>query len=259
MFQVLRKNHSLDAGSNGHTELQLFLQRKMRAIGSRRTRILGVKSTWYIYSDAALNLLNHHFGHAKIIICLRDPAELLWSWHRHMIRLNIQPIGEFAKALEQKSLRKTDSNIILSNQDWKLDYQLIGSIQSRVERAKSIFGDNRVHVIHFDAIKKGLLQETWNFLEATTMSNVKIIHENHAHGVRSKTLEKLLTPSSKLVTITHKLGASNTGIGSILRYMRQKLNHRPDASSIPDISDVIARRFSEDAEFVRRHNLSHRR
>lgn len=120
------------------------------AASSARHRADG--STTYLYSQAAVPAIAAELGAAaRYLVALRNPAELVVSFHRlQQLRLN-EDEPDFEKAW-QRSLtgRLPDSDLL----DPKLvDYPLVGNLGAAVARLLDAVERSQVHFIRFEDLR----------------------------------------------------------------------------------------------------------
>lgn len=102
-------------------------------------------STTYLYSECAVRDIDAAVPTARFVVALRNPADLLISYHRtQLVALN-ESETDFARAWTRSlagGLPDTDPL------DPKLlDYPMVGRLGAAVERLLSTVGRDRVHVV----------------------------------------------------------------------------------------------------------------
>ena len=104
--------------------------------GATHERRVGEASTHYLASPKAPSLVKEFQPEARIVVMLRNPADLAYAWHDERVQKGIELIREFALALEDP--------------DASRPYLEIARYGSQLERWVTAFGRERVHVIVFD-------------------------------------------------------------------------------------------------------------
>lgn len=107
-------------------------------------------STWYLYSRCAANEIHTFDPHAKIIIMLRNPSDLIRSWHAHALTVGIQDETSLAKALALEPERRKGSSLPLDSPLEKLLYTEIPAFTEQIRRYTKIFRPEQIHVIIYD-------------------------------------------------------------------------------------------------------------
>jgi len=111
----------------------------------------GDGSTNYIYSREAVPQINASVTHPRFVVCLRNPVELLVSYHRtQVVSLNEDELS-FDRAWERSLsglLPRTDPL------DPKLvDYPMVGRLGSAVQRLLMVVRHDDVHFVVFDDLR----------------------------------------------------------------------------------------------------------
>ncbi|MDQ3564371.1 MAG: sulfotransferase domain-containing protein [Pseudomonadota bacterium] len=161
---------------------------------AKTRRRVGEKSVFYLYSKRAAYEIRDFAGATDIIIMLRNPVDMLYSLHSHMLRTEGEEIEDFRAALEDESIRKQrarNNELIISG----LFYMEIGKYTDQVKRYFDRFGRETVHIIIYDDLKQdaaSVYRETLRFLNIDDrfQPTFKIVNPNKQ--VRSKTFESLL-------------------------------------------------------------------
>lgn len=105
-------------------------------------------STTYLYSRAAVPDILSEIPSARFIVCLRNPVDLLVSYHRSQIVVLNEDEPDFGVAWRRSVAGRLPSTDPL---DAKLvDYVLVGSQGKAVERLLTIAPREQVHFIVFD-------------------------------------------------------------------------------------------------------------
>ena len=114
-------------------------------------RIRAEGSTFYLYSRTAVPSICAAVPDARFIVALRNPAELLISYHRtQLVALN-ESEQDFACAWHRSlSGRPAASDPLDPKQ---LDYPLIGALGAAVSRLLSRVPRERVHVVSVDDLR----------------------------------------------------------------------------------------------------------
>ncbi len=165
--------------------------------GWKNQRIAGEASVWYLLSrDAAAEI--HQFNpHARILIMLREPAEMMYSLYHQFIYDGNEHLSTFEEALVAEEGRRAGK--LISRQAYLaqgLLYREAARYTEQVRRYFQIFGRERVHVILYDdfaADTARTYRSALEFLGANSpdfQPDFKIINSNK--GVRSPFLRAFL-------------------------------------------------------------------
>lgn len=113
-----------------------------------RTRFRGDGSTTYLYSLSAIPDICAAVPNARFLVCLRNPVDLVVSYHRtQLVALN-EGEPDFDKAWQRHRDGERPGTDPLD--DKLLDYTRVGQVGAALERMLGIVGRDRVHVIVFD-------------------------------------------------------------------------------------------------------------
>jgi len=194
------------------------------------TRISGEGSTWSLYSRTAAREIYEFNPHARIIIMLRNPADVLYSLHNQMLYDgNNENIEDFAEALRAEADRRKGLRIPKTcKRREALLYSEVVRFASQVERYLSVFGRHNVHIIIYDDFKADSLasyRKVLRFLgvDDTFIPEIKVI--NPTKRVRSRMLRRFYkdppvwTRAIARVLFPREL---RRGISSGLRYLNTR-------------------------------------
>jgi len=73
-------------------------------------KVVGESTTYYIYSEVAAREIFQFNPSSKIIIIIREPVSLLYSYHSQALLKSIEVVGCFKKALELEKWRRQGQN-----------------------------------------------------------------------------------------------------------------------------------------------------
>lgn len=124
-------------------------------------------STWYLYSRQAAREIHAFRPDAFIVVMVRDPVELLYSWHGHAVFIGVEPIEDFADALAAESARRSGVDLPKGSPREKLLYRDIPRFTEQIERYLDVFGRERVKIIVHDDFKEdnvAVVQDVARFL-----------------------------------------------------------------------------------------------
>lgn len=151
---------------------------------ARDEKRIGEASTNYLKSRLAASEIKEFSPSAKIIIMLRNPVDVMYSLHGHVVYLGGEDIEDFESALEAEEDRKQGRRI--PKGDGLVDslfYREIAKYTEQVKRYFEVFGRDRVHIIIYDDLRKDtswVYTETLRFLEVNPdfQPEFGIIHGN---------------------------------------------------------------------------------
>jgi hypothetical protein len=163
---------------------------------AKNEKKLGESTVWYIYSPGAASAIKAFNPMAKIIIMIRNPVDMLYSYYYQLVFNGDEVIEDFQAALDAEEERKKGLNIPDSPyKPERLFYREIVKYSEQVKRYIDIFGRENIHIIIFDDFKENVAREykkVLRFLEVIEnyQPQFKLINPNKK--VRSKAFRNLL-------------------------------------------------------------------
>ena len=129
---------------------------------------IGDASVFYMYSKDAVGHIKHLDPHAKLIVMLRHPVELVHSMHSQVVYSRDEHETDFEKAWALIPQRKQGEALSKLTRDAKtLMYDEIAKLGEQLERVLNTFPKEQVMVIFFEDFKKdtaGIYKKTLEFL-----------------------------------------------------------------------------------------------
>lgn len=117
----------------------------------RQYRRQGEASVFYLFSEVALGRIKEFNPDAQIIIMLRNPVDMALSYHSQLLFTGAEDISDFATAWESQDRRSDGGAIPAGCKTPKLlQYRMVISLGSQVERALEHFSREQIEVIFFD-------------------------------------------------------------------------------------------------------------
>ena len=163
----------------------------------RRELRAGTSHTAYLQSTRAAQEIKAKRPDARIIAMLRDPVEMLYSWHSELLYQTIEDIPDFETALDAEGDRiagkRIPSNARNSYAE-SLHYTRVAAFATQLERYFDIFGRERVHVIiHDDLLTQpaDVYRETLRFLGVDPAFTPDFATRNANKVIRSQRLQRL--------------------------------------------------------------------
>ena len=188
----------------------------------------GEASVWYLYSQLAASEIKAFNQEAKIIIMLRNPADMVHAHHSQTMYGGKEPITDFNEALDAEEGRRNGS--IQSHPDRPpelLYYSEVARYTQQIQRYVDVFGREKVHVVIFDDLKsdvQSVYRDTLSFLEVDSNFNADLKPRNVNRKFRLKSLHyfvndpplglkrnlQSLLPNSLLKLVKRQLQKANT-------------------------------------------------
>jgi hypothetical protein len=158
--------------------------------------ITGEATTWYLYSKAAATRIEQVNPDARIVIMLRDPAEMLYSLHGRRLYGGSEDLARFEDALDAEADRRQGRRIPERARNvTALFYRDVGRYHDQVRRYLEAFGSERVHIIIFEEFREDTSAAYRNALEflevdASFEPDFAVVNANAAR--RSQRLRHLM-------------------------------------------------------------------
>ena len=125
--------------------------------GAKGEKRLGEASVWYLYSRTAAQEICDFNPDAKIIVMLRNPADMLYSQHSQFLYNGNEDIEDFREALAAEPDRKAGRRIPKSAHLVDgLFYSETVRYAEQIERYFGRFGRDNVHIILYDDFRADL-------------------------------------------------------------------------------------------------------
>jgi hypothetical protein len=153
---------------------------------SKEETMMGEASIMYLYSDCAVENIKAYNKDAKIIMMLRKPSEMVYSFHAELFHSSQEDVSDFEKAVKLEANRKIGKDIPKHHRSPKLlYYSEVAKYGEQIERVYKHFDKSQVKIIFFDDFKKDVKKEyddLIKFLELPShdKDNFEIINPNAA-------------------------------------------------------------------------------
>ncbi|MGH7797295.1 MAG: sulfotransferase domain-containing protein [Candidatus Binatia bacterium] len=156
----------------------------------------GEGSVWYLHSTTAASEIKKFSPFARIIIMLRNPLDMMYSFHSQRVYNGNEDIENFAAALDAEAERKRGSRLPHGASDlFGWCYRDVATYTKQVERYFRRFGREHVRVIIYDdfANDTGLAYRvTCQFLDVGSDFQPDFRIVNTRKRVRSKALRDFM-------------------------------------------------------------------
>lgn len=127
--------------------------------------VIGEASTFYCYSDHAVQRIREFRPDAKLLVMLRRPTDLVYSLHGELLKQGLENKWDFEEAWKLQSARAAGMAVPPGSNARELDFQWIGSLGSQVERVLQLVPKEQVHFILFDDFVRDTRSEYLRLLE----------------------------------------------------------------------------------------------
>src|SRR3989442_777266 len=177
----------------GRRSLEQYLSLFAQARDQKR---LGEASISYLFSRCAAREIKDFNPSSRIIIMLRNPVDMMYSWHGQLLSTGIENVTDFESALNLEEKRRQGLCVpdpSVTPQAYL--YRQLVRYSHQVQRYLDVFDRDRVHIIIFDDLKldrSGVCRKTLRFLEVKSEfePNLKVV--NPGKRVYSAALQNFL-------------------------------------------------------------------
>ena len=217
-----------------------------RFSGATNEQCVGDPNSTYLYSTQAAQQIRDFHPGAKIVIMLRNPVELLYSWHGWMRFHDVEPIEDFGLALDAEERRKQGVDLPETGFPASVFfYRDLARLSVQVERYLQCFGAEQVHIVLYDDFRHCLpaaYRGTLEFLDVNPefMPEFEVVNQNRVP--RSQVVNRVLNSPPEALRRLVKAVLPNPNLrDGVIRRLRQLNKHyRPRAEVAEDVRERLA-------------------
>lgn len=166
-------------------------------------------SVWYLYSKNALRNIWNFNSNAKIIVLLRNPADMLPSLHQQLFYTLDEDVPDFKKAWDLQEQREKGISIPPKCREKRfLQYAEVANYTNQISRLFNYFPKEQVKIILFDDLAGnagGIYSEVLDFLNLEHDGRTHFPKINIRKTYRSKTISQLVHRPPKIATFLSKV------------------------------------------------------
>ena len=134
--------------------LQLFQE------ANQQQNIIGEASVMYLFFEEAIKKVYQFNPQAKLVVMLRNPIDLAYSWHSQAVFNTDEHIVDFEKAWKVQDERLINKKLLKNaRMPITLQYKAMASVGSQVAHLLKIFPRKQVHFIFMEDFKNDLRKE----------------------------------------------------------------------------------------------------
>jgi hypothetical protein len=237
---------------------QHFEQAYFRTLGPQH-RVLAEGSVSYIYDPRAIRRIIDFDPAAQLVIGLRNPLDLLPSYHARLLYTMDEDVPDFGRAWALQDLRRQGQAIPRRCREPRLLlYGEVGRLGSHLRRLIEVAGRERCFIVLFEDFRADPLGTYRRLLEFAGLPDdgrTKIRHKNESRSYRRGWLQPMVmnppAPIARLAGLFSDSG--NTRLRGLVRPLRRKLKKantiaamRPPLS--PELRGELADFFRDDIE-----------
>jgi hypothetical protein len=157
---------------------------------------LGEGSVSYLYSSDAIVRALRFDARAKFIVLVRNPLEMLPSYHSRMLYQLDEDVKDFAQAWALQDNRASGRNLPKRCRDPRLlQYGEVGKHGAHLERLFAVAGRERCLVIVFDDFKQAprvVYEQVLDFLGVDDDGQAKFTRKRETSGFKSRWLQQFV-------------------------------------------------------------------
>ncbi len=207
---------------------------------------LGDASTGYLYSQTAAAEIRAFNPEARILIMLRNPVDVMFSSHSHLVWLGYEDIEDFEAALEAEPDRIAGRRIPASCMlPASLRHRDTVRFAEQVERYLDVFGREAVEIVLYDDFKRdtrGTYGRVLEFLDVEPHAPESFDVVNPNKYARSRAVARWLqAPPAPYRWLRGRL---SDDVGYVLWLRLLRLNTRIAAR--PPMPEALRRRLLEE-------------
>ena len=218
-------------------------------------QVVGEASALYLYSSVALKNLYRFNPNAKIIVMLRNPVDMVYSYHSQLLYDGDENEPDFEQAWKLQGSREKGLHISrLCREPRLLQYAEFGKLGQQIEHLLSIFPRKQIHIIWFEEFASStqlVYQNVLEFLEIPTDNRTEFYkfnankkHKSSLLGqVTQKTPKFLISAAMKTKQI---MGFSRWGIMDAIRNINRDTTARKPLST--DFRAELITEFATDIQ-----------
>lgn len=214
-------------------------------------KALGEASTRYLYSRHAAKNIHACCPHAKIIIMLRSPIEMIYALHSQHLRSCVETYTSFSNALDAEERRLTGKEDVAPKISPEiLAYRKTGLYTEQIKRYFQFFPQEQIKFIFFDDFSSNtgkIYSEVLNFLEVDPDFTIEFKKINPNQGYLLYSLHRLLHKRPyPLQTLVQKIipKSLRNGLFMLLRNANSWKKKRPPLD--PALRNSLCDYFQDD-------------
>ncbi|WP_299489561.1 sulfotransferase [Acaryochloris sp. IP29b_bin.137] len=218
-------------------------------------QVVGDSSVFYLYSKKAAAEIKALCPNAKIIVMLRNPIDMMHSWHSQLVFWGDENIRDFKEAINAETERKK----MMKRPD-KADhpiecffYKEIAQFSKQLRVYFEIFDKEQIKVVIFDDFKSNTLQvyqELLHFLgcqDSGFKPKFEIVNPNKT--IRNYKLQQIIkNPPVRLRSLSKTLFPQQ--MRSRIRFMLQTFNSPKRARKPldPSLRSILSEEFADEIQ-----------
>lgn len=226
-------------------------------------RVLVDGSVWYLYCEQSIDLIAKFDSKAKIIVMLRRPDEMVYSFHSQALETFDEDVEDFTTAWKMAVGEEKRKKLPKYCQAPSvLAYDRICCYSEQLSRVQKHFPSEQIHIIFFEDFKrdtKNVYNSVLQFLGLEIVDNIVFEKINPNSLVRNKFIGQILQhPPAYLLWMLNvfkkAIGINKIGVREKLRALNRKVvpRKRLDDKIRADIVECYRDDISKLQDLTRR-------
>ncbi len=216
-------------------------------------RAVGEASVWYLFSTEAARNIRNFAADMKLIVMLRNPADLTYSMHSQSLYNRWEDEPDFEAAWRLCDSRRAGDRIPEPcNEPRILLYDELAALGAQLERLLGVFPRDQVEIVFFDdfvADTEGAYDRVIEFLDVPPDHDVEFKPHNqnaiHRYGWLSALTEQPPEALQRMVrTVKSVTGAGDLKVMQRLRNWNLVETERPPLD--PGMRRVVLEHYRDD-------------
>ncbi len=219
-------------------------------------QIAGETSVWYLFSQLAATEIREFCPAAKIIIMLRNPADMLHSLHSQYLFESNEDLADFAAALSAEEDRSQGRRLPPgSNYREGLLYRRVARFAEQVSRYLDVFPREQVQIIDFDDFSRDtprVYAEVLGFLGVDPSFRCKFEIRNPNKQLHSRSLHNFLNNPGSIAILLGRLIPKSLRRSLVSRLKRANSPTAPRPPLSSALRAQLNREFAPELERLRK-------
>jgi len=220
----------------------------------RDEKRVGEASVLYLYSDCAAAEIKAFSPAARILIMLRNPVDMMHSWHSERRYVGHEDIADFESALDAEADRKRGLRLPPESFSVKVFfYREVARFSTQIERYFQVFDPDAIKIILMEDLKKdleGVYAETLRFLDVDPTFKPEFPVVNPNKQARNRFIQRFINDPPEIVRTIGKSVMPSADAREALISRLRRLNRRHEARSPmrPELRRQLQKEFEPEVQ-----------
>jgi hypothetical protein len=233
-----------------------YVERYFGAYDPQRHRILLEGSVSYLYDLSALERILRFKPDARFLVMVRDPFELLPSYHQRLVYLLQEDVTSLAEAWQLQEKRARGEALPLGCIDPDLlRYDQVGRLGASVAQLFDLVGRERCHVIVLDdlhADPRAVYLDVLGFLGLEDDGRQKFPRKGKGRAYEKPPGNIVRRGAPWIIRFRGRIGARASVVRRLKRLLRPQHVTRPAAALTPEMQQKLRYDLADDVALLGR-------